>query len=183
MSFVSHLGQPQCVEGSAVGDFYVVNKFDYLIPGTINYLGECKINSVDNENCHYIQYFQYDSIYNLIKILTASNSTTCNTTVVSITVMNISPQIVKITINGDFNEVNVGDSLQLTTPTQFVCGSITEKISSTNVLVLVDTTIPVLSNEVGTVITTDKLVCKLLHSSTSGNTQRRWDHRTRYIYS
>lgn len=195
MSEKQHLSQLQVVDGSAVGEFHVIPKFDYNSSMQLEYMGEAKIGKPDHENAHYIQKLVYDSACNLSRILIATNRASAGCTDVSVEIL--SDKKVKIIANnGDFNEVEIptqgggaqktgfrATTLNLKTPTQEFVGRV-EEVSTNGLEVTVElnTANGLLLAETNTTINEFDLILQF-NSNNKPYEKRRWTHRTRYIYA
>jgi len=195
MSEKQHKSQLQVVEGSAVGEFHVIPKFDYNSSMLLEYLGEAKITAADNTNNHYIQKFIYDSVCNVSRILIATNQASAGCT--DVTVEILSKKKVKIVANnGDFKEVEIptigggklkdkqqATTVNLTTPTQSFVGKAC-KVSSdgSEVEIELNTEDSTLIGETNTVIDEFDLMLQF-NSNNKPYEKRRWTNRKRYIYA
>ena len=183
MSNTTHKGQLQVVEGSPVGDFYTIPKFDYDSASNLLYLGEAAINKTDRQNAHFIQKFLYNSSFNLIRIVIATNITTTGTTLV-FSLAPLNSESVDIVIsNGDFDEVNLEDQFSLNTGTQVINGTVVKKLSNMHVEIKLSRPDLSLTPQTNVTISATDLMVTLVHANTKDYTKRRWDHRTRYSYS
>jgi len=179
-------GQSVVVEGSLVGETIIITKFAYDTALSLEYLGEAKIGSGAYDSKWFIQKFFYDPTLNLIDIKTATNQTTPGATFVSIDATD--PNMPIITIgNGDFIEVNDGDSITLTTGTQSISGLPIRKISPTQIYInfLQDCgsppVVPIVS-EINTLISATDFIITLNNDATKDFSKRKWSNRTRYVY-
>lgn len=188
MTDTVHKGQVQVVEGSAVGEFYVVPKFAYDSAFNVEYLGEAKIGKPDNSYSHFINKFIYDPAFNLLRILIATNRLVCDCT--DVTIATIGDARVRVTANnGDFassfvdarGKENERDILLLTTGINEINGKIIEKVSETEVIVdIMDNSS--ITPEVNAIISTSDMIMQLNNPKTKDFVKRRWDLRERYIY-
>ena len=171
-----HKGQLQVVEGSATGDFYVQTLTDYGPCGSLIYLGEAKTNSQPQENRFFIHKFEYDSSYNMARILIAQNTSSLGCT--DFTYKSLNQDIVLITLNnGDCSELNVGDSFTY----DFLHGEVFKKISDS--IFQIKLMNPVTYAETNLVINEFDLLVRFESDKTKDYTKRRWDHRNRYGYA
>lgn len=180
MTDTVHKGQKQVVEGSAVGEFYVVPKFAYNCLQQIEYIGEAKVGVEDHTNRHFIQKMIYDCVGNLLRIVTAINRANANSDNI-----NLVPElegVVRIQLNnGDFTEASEKDAIHLKTSTQELMGEIVKKNSDTEVLVKVDgQTVYVLESNAS--INKNDLVITFKNENTKDYTKRKWTNRERYFY-
>lgn len=181
-------GQEVVVEGSLSGETIIVTKFAYDAAFNLEYLGEAKIGTAENQNRFFIQKFIYDPAFNIIEILNATNETTVGAPELTIDTTS-DPGFIKVILpaGGDFSEVNSGDSISVKTPN-----------NAFNVLPIYDTNeqdelriqksdLPsnILSSiveEANTLLTPTDIIIRLENPSTKPYEKRRWDHRERYIY-
>jgi len=182
----TYQAQTVVIEGSKSGAVNPTNKFDKNSIGLVEYVGECAIATNDNANAHYIEKLEYDLIGIIKNIKIATNLTTINAS--NIKVEDLQSSLLRITIldsEGDFSEVNVGDSLDLITDFQNIAGAEVLEVSNKTVL------IKIISSSVFTVtnselISNENLTVLLNSPKTNGlpeeYNKRRWDHRRRYIY-
>jgi len=189
----SHKGQIQVVEGSAVGEFHVISKFSYNTVFDVEYLGECKTSTQDNENNHYIQKFIYDPVFNLTRIMIATNRVTVGCTEVSVQILN-NQQILVTAHNGDFDEVedfmskntyskkadSISTGFFLDTGTQKFQGLISEKISSNQVRVILQNEQMFVNQN--NVLIPEQNMFLTLNGENKPYEKRRWTNRTRYFY-
>jgi hypothetical protein len=186
MSSKVYKGQGVIVEGSLAGETIIISKFAYDSTLSLEYLGEAKAGTSPSQNKWFIQKFFYDSTLSLTDIKNATNRTNVGATMVSIDASNPNLPIITIS-NGDFSEVNSGDTISLTTPTQNVSGYPIRKISDTQISInfLQDCGQPpavsVLS-ETNTSISLNDFIITLSSDATKDWAKRRWDHRDRYVY-
>lgn len=182
MSSRVHDGQLQVVEGSATGHFFVVPKMEYGPCGSLIYIGESKTSSYESENKFYIQKMVYDSNYNLVTILIAQNLSTIGCTDISFKTLN--DKVIEIVANnGDFSEANVCDCLNIKTSTQEFGGKIFKKLSDTKVHLEVTNGTSGLVDETNSIVNENDLIIRFEHEKTKFYTNRRWDHRNRYLYA
>jgi hypothetical protein len=182
MSSRVHDGQLQVVEGSAVGHFFVVPRMEYGTCGSLIFLGESKTSCHESENRFYLQKFVYDSNYNLTTILVAQNLSTLGCTDVTLKILN--GTVVEMVLNnGDFSEANVGDGINIKTFTQEFSGKIFKKLSDSKVHIETTSGTAGLLNETNSAINESDLIIRFEHEKTKFYTNRRWDHRNRYLYA
>jgi len=179
MTDTVHKGQKQVVEGSAVGEYYVISKFAYNCLQLVEYMGESKIGISDHVSRHYIQKCEYDCVGNLERILIATNKSTVDSD--NIDLIPINDTQTKIILNtGDFNESNIDDSVNLKTGTQELIGTIYKKISSNEIIVGHGEKI--INQDLGVSISKTDLTVTFKHDSTKDYTKRKWSNRERYFY-
>ena len=195
MSDKQHKGQLQTVEGSAVGEFHVVPKFDYNCYQLLEYLGEAKIGIPDGVNSHYIQKFVYDSTLNLRRILIATNRATAGCTDVTVEAIGSKGKALVRANNGDFKEAetpikggggmkkeNELTTLTLDTGTQTIVGRIIEiSEDGSEVKVNLNDQEQVVVGEANVAIDENDLTL-LFNSDNKPYEKRRWTNRKRYFY-
>lgn len=174
-----HKGQLQTVEGSMVGEAITVSRFAYNEAYCVEYIGEAKFNTPENDYKWHITKFKYDEVYNVTHILTASNTATTKATQVSVNPA-IPTAIVVDIVGGVFDIASIGDNILVNTLTNKFRAKISQVMSPTQVIVA-NPTVPVLS-EVSTVITADDLLISLELEENKDFAKRRWDKREFYLY-
>ena len=114
-----HKGQEVVVPGSLVGETIVTKKIDYDSVCNPIYIADVKVGIPDCENRHFIKFLTFDSSCNLTKVETALNKTRIGDSTDSITVtldVTSDTSFISITVaGGDFSEIAIGDSIQVTT--------------------------------------------------------------------
>jgi len=179
MTDTVHKGQKQVVEGSAVGEFYVVPKFAYNCYQQVEYMGEAKVSVSDHVSRHFIQKLEYDCVGNVERILIATNKSTVDSNNVDVTPI-IDTQV-KITLNnGDFDEVNKGDALYLKTSLNNIMGSVYKIISSSQVII--EHSQETYTPELAVDIDKKDLTVTFKNDKTKDYTKRKWSNRERYFY-
>ena len=180
MTDTVHKGQKQVVEGSAVGEYYVIPKFAYNCFQQVEYYGEAKVLVEDHANRHFIQKFTYDCVGNIERILIATNKSNVNCDNLDFIPINNTQS--KIILNtGDFSEVQEKDAIFLKTGLQTMVGHVLKKNSDSEIIVQHGSGNSYVQ-ELGVIINKDDLTVTFKHDNTKDFAKRRWDHRERYFY-
>jgi hypothetical protein len=179
-------GQDVILEGSPTGDFPYITKMAYNCNAQVEYIGECKTGLQDHERRHYIEKYSYNCLMGLDKVLIAQNFLNSGATSATITVSSRNVTINLTPGNGDFREVNAGDSLYLKTSTQSIMNfPITAKIDDYTVkLRKADAagSLDTVANEIAVINLWDCYV-ELRHDDTKPYHKRCWDRKERYRYT
>ena len=176
-----HKGQTQVVEGSAVGEFYVIHKMDYTNSCQLKYLGEAKIGLPDSVGAHFIQKFEYDARKNLERVLIATNESTLGCDEIS--VEKLSDTTVKVLLHsGDASEVTEGDSFRADTGSQLIQGNVKRKQDDQKLILELCEPSPSMVDEYNVSVSEEDVMVAFNNEKTKGYTKRRWDHRERYVY-
>lgn len=170
-------GNITTIESSMVGEAVSTSKFDYDANSSLIYLAECKFGVLDNEYSHFINKFEYDASFNLIRILNASNRRKLIPT--SITIVS-NTQYSTIVFNGSIiSDIKVGDELFINTTLNVNKTSIINKIdTATGIITLLNND---LTAENFTPLTDDKAIVTL-KGDTMDFAKRSWDLRKLYYY-
>jgi len=190
MSSKVYKGQGVIITGSLSGETIIVTKFSYNSRSNLEYLGEAKIGSKEEENKFFIKKYIYDNKQDLIEIRNATNRTSVGANIVSVDKTS-DPMYVIISLSdlGDFSEVRPEDSVSLVTSNNKFDGLqinkvsedkkqiflLKEKIPSNMLLAIIDENL--------TDIAETDLMVQLNHEDTKDYAKRRWSHRNRYVYA
>lgn len=174
-------GQIQVVEGSSVGEFQTVDRFAYNNAQCVEFIGQAKVGTPENQHKHYIYRFYYDSLFNVIAIKQAKNM--CTTKATQLTVdLTSNPGYARIEIQGgEFDQAYVGDALTIkTTANPLIVGKqIVQKLNMQEVLLKDDGSF---AAEIATAINDADLTVILCNKDSKPYDKRRWDKRDFYYY-
>lgn len=172
-------GQLVVVPGSPTGKYHVTNNFAYNSICQIEYMGEAPTGAKDYEYQWFIQKYLYDSTCELVSIQTACNIFSTQATFLTVEIGAPYAPDAKVTLtDGDFDLIEVGQTIQFTTPSNNRTEIVKEIISSTELLVsntglVGESSTAIDFADVTFIIPNDLL--KKFH-------KRRWDKRALYIY-
>jgi hypothetical protein len=173
-------GQLQTYEGSPSGEPIVSTLFDYNQFKAVEYIGEAKYGSQENDNRWHINKYEYDAACSLTSIKTAINKITTKASAITVDTTS-NPGFIRLELtDGDLELINPGDRVFLKTLTNKLGGQfVVEKLSATELLIEPEASIV---DETNTSITYADLTFSLETKDTKDFDKRRWDKRSYYVY-